>query len=110
MQLSQETQAAQNITAMEVLSAVQEKDLQKRAREDSNLQPSDSKSEALKSQHTSNKAFTENPKNVLASCLAQIVQKHPKLAELIESWFMEHCGSLTEQEQSAIRKLLGQGG
>jgi len=33
---------------------------------------------------------------------------HPKLAKLIESWFMEHCGSLAEREQGAIRKLLGQ--
>ena len=44
------------------------------------------------------------------TCLAQIVHEHPKLAELIESWFMEHCGSLTEREQGAIRKLLGQKG
>jgi hypothetical protein len=39
--------------------------------------------------------------------LAQIVQNHPELGEIIESWFIENSWLLSEQEQEAIRELLG---
>lgn len=50
----------------------------------------------------------DNTESESASCLAQIVQDHPKLAELIETWFLEYCNALSEKEQVVIRKLLGQ--
>ena len=57
-----------------------------RGRRDSNPQPSDRQSDALNSQEQPNKALTENPESVLASCLAQIVQKYPELKQFIQAW------------------------
>ena len=77
------------------------KELQKRAREDSNLQPSDSKSEAVNSQPSQNKALTNPEQSVLASCLAQIVQKYPELEQIITAW-----PQLPEQVKTTIKELI----
>lgn len=52
----------------------------------------------------------DNTQNDLTSSLIQIVREHPELAELLETWFMEYCGALSEREQNVIRQLLGQEG
>jgi len=48
-----------------------------------------------------NKALTENTESVLASCLAQIVQKYPDLAQLIQAW-----PTLPEQVKAKIQRLV----
>ena len=53
------------------------------------------------SQVVSKKAFTEKSESVLASCLAQIVQKHPDLARLIEAW-----PTLPKQHKTKIMELV----
>ena len=73
----------------------------KRARQDSNLQPSDSKSEAVNLQLPTNKPLTESEESVLASCLAQIVQKYPELEQIIKVW-----PELPEHIKAAVKALV----
>ena len=54
-----------------------------------------------KSQATPDKALTTQGETVLASCLAQIVQKYPDLARLIEAW-----PDLPEHIKAAIKALV----
>jgi len=57
-----------------------------RARQGSNLQPSDSKSGDQISQHLNTQGLTENSKNDLALCLALLAEKCPDLAQVVEAW------------------------
>ena len=72
-----------------------------RARQDSNLQPSDSKSEAVNPQLPTNTPLTASEQSVLASPLAQIVQKHPELAQLIQAW-----PDLPQDTKAAIKAIV----
>lgn len=56
------------------------------ARQDSNLQPSDSKSEDIGLQIKQDKALTEESQNVLASFLAQLPREYSDLIELFKAW------------------------
>jgi len=62
------------------------KEVTKRARQDSNPQPSDSKAGSAKSQLLENTTLTKENKQDLVLYLAELIRKYPELATLIEAW------------------------
>ena len=72
-----------------------------RARQDSNLQPSDRQSDDNISQSTVKTTLSENNTSVLASCLAQIVQNHPDLSQVIVAWL-----DLSQETKSEIIAII----
>jgi len=75
--------------------------LQNYPRCDSNAQPLAPEANAVNPQHSPNKALTNSGESVLASCLAQIVQKYPELRELVKFW-----PGLPEHVKDTIKALI----